>query len=443
MRFFKKNIKILLFFVILSCSKTGTQHNETLDSSLNRTKVTTKEEKNKSIVFAKVLDLHGNPIKAITVFFSESSQTQIKEKESLLIMRRSKELGVTFGRLLYPKEVLEKINKKDSKIFQGEHAITDQDGIVQFEVSKPGKYQLNASNGNDNSFTEFEITSLEEKLGTYFILRLNPSKEGSLLDGKNGLFSITGKVYDPIGTPLSDAMVKINYSGKEGLVKTDRFGKFEFLNLPQGSIMLTITHSKYAPVLKNYVELSNKEEVVYLTEGIQLYGQVLDNESLRAIKDARVFLKINGLEFQVLTDFRGNYILPPISHGEGTISIESSGYVKNQKNFVLSSQSSVWTKDKKPIEKEQIYLVRSGSIEGVLLDTNGSKITNLEVDVFISGQNYSDNFHIKTDSQGKFFLQGIYPGLQKLSVRFLGKEMNTDLHVQAGEITMVQMVATP
>ena len=256
---------------------------------------------------------------------------------------------------------------------------------------------------------------------------------------------ISGIVTGEGGNKIVGAEVVVNINNKEYIKTTDKYGRF-FINEIESSKNNTITvnkegyNSSIVNVDVNPNEIS-KVEIVLGSGSVQ--GKVTD-EVGNPLKGAEVYSIIEGNKFSTISQEDGTYILSDLPDGDSyTINVEMQGY---ETSYVQGVKVEVG----KVTDKIDFRLiVNSGSIEGVIKDSDGDLIENATI---IAKGEDNKEYKAVTDNNGKYNIEYVIIGTYTVTATKEGyfqgvasnievtkgnstKEVNFELEKTLGKIT--------
>ncbi|WP_197277547.1 carboxypeptidase regulatory-like domain-containing protein [Bacillus sp. FJAT-27245] len=253
--------------------------------------------------------------------------------------------------------------------------------------------------------------------------------------------TVKGNLVDEKGLPVVKANVQIsgNSTGNNQWygTNTDDHGSFSY-RLADGEYRLNYvsTENSCAPISiifeirdgKLYVDGEFKEQLELKLPPISFKGILLENG--QSVKDATVFVEVNGIGVPSRTDAQGNfsyrlidgiYRISYIWNGNEGIQQNIPFEIKEGKLYVLGEQ----------IEKLELNLPPV-TLKGTLVEDNGIPVANVSVE--IEGDNTW--FSTRTDAQGAFTAR-ITDGAYRIYHVWTGKEaipVNFHFEIENGKI---------
>jgi len=250
--------------------------------------------------------------------------------------------------------------------------------------------------------------------------------------------SISGIILDEKTKPVSNAIVRINNSGRRGDFRNFPFpnqrdsfitkddGKFIFNNLSTGYYNVDATHQDFANAAQNDIFLAegqNRDDIkIILTMGISLKGQVIDTEDkpLATVKVEARGIETGGpprgqffggwqqgpLTKTAVSDDKGNFTLTNLSPGTVSVNGNLEGYYRTERVVV----ELVEGKEPSPVK---IVLEKGGYITGIVLSPEQKPVP--DGTVWIKSERESANRRympffnvqssVRTNEEGKFTIE--------------------------------------
>jgi hypothetical protein len=144
-----------------------------------------------------------------------------------------------------------------------------------------------------------------------------------------------------------------------------------------------------------------------------LYGtirRVLDAEHITPLSTATVEASGPAGSFQTNTDNNGSFQFRDIPPGEYrlTAALPDTETVRADRSFVnVKSEGCAST---------ELLVMWNGRISGRATQSNGQPVKDVDVSLFLEGQDLTQRMVEKTDSDGRFAFEQLWPGRYKVSV---------------------------
>ncbi|MFC7370130.1 carboxypeptidase regulatory-like domain-containing protein [Fictibacillus iocasae] len=280
--------------------------------------------------------------------------------------------------------------------------ITDGFGQYQTNGLTPGSYTITATANNYGTSTVGATIFSDQT--TTADLSLNPFPS-----------SISGTVFTPEGTPLTNASIRVIDSNgvvvATGITGAD--GTYAISNLPQGSFT----------IVANATDFSNSSIGVTLTPGLvvsginftlernsgTIVGRVTVAETGLPIAGANVsFFQNNTLIGSTATDSDGFYSSGTIAPGSYIVQASRDGFATNNTGAVVNSGQTTTA---------NITLsTLTGTLSGSVIDTDGNPITGSGTIIQVINESGIVQQTVAADNNGNFIINNLLPGTYILNV---------------------------
>lgn len=304
--------------------------------------------------------------------------------------------------------------------------LSDDRGEFVLQDFPPGLFRLEVKSKEYANY--WMDTAFSVKQGIPFTDLELPAFKGEKLEGI---------VLDPEGRPVPDAPVFFSAKGENRIfydrVLTGRDGHFVFSHTPTGKDLFVMASKKgFAPGSYYSVEVppsSLKPLELELGKSITLKGRVFSSDGAPA-QGAEILSKVTvrvGEEKRTLgllpikADDQGIFLLNDLPPGDLRLLVKgNSGDRIHEKNLSLKSNAV--------LPELKIQLEKGNSISGVVVDDNGTTLTNALVyyfglDVFGSAL---------TGKAGEFHLRGLGKGRKNIFALAHGKAVVKEPDVEPG-----------
>lgn len=161
--------------------------------------------------------------------------------------------------------------------------------------------------------------------------------------------TVTGTVYDNLGTPVSGATVSwelSNYlSEKRGRsTVTNTNGEFALYNVSAGNILLTAVKGNYGSQQEIYVESNSTSTTILDVNPVgQITGTVKDINTQQAISGAVVeLIKNDSTVISLSTDYSGNYSFSYVPEGNHSLSVTKSLYYTSTATLTVTAGQTAY-----------------------------------------------------------------------------------------------------
>ena len=285
-------------------------------------------------------------------------------------------------------------------------ATTEADGSFKFETLGAGLYSF-----------------LVEAKGHQRLQELKKDvKEGTKLQFslKTGL-KIQGLVRGPNDEPVGGARVRaspfggnnqgkrdqVNISFDDDFVRTDEQGAFAFDTLEEGTFLLLCWHDDYQTLRRQDVRPSGDEIVLKLSAGGRVRGRVGEHGTGKAIAGARITAQdVADVHKDAISGDDGTYVLSGLQTGTRPVSVSvfADGYSRLRRDVRPQEGREV---------EENFDLQQTGSVTGIVVNTNGDAVRGARVMVKKSQPNTNVEQTIGndlTDAEGRFSLPAVESG---------------------------------
>jgi protocatechuate 3,4-dioxygenase beta subunit len=277
-----------------------------------------------------------------------------------------------------------------------------QDGQAVLDNIAPGTYRLALTDGAcGDTQTPVEVRAGQQ---TEVVLKLPR------------LFSFAGTLTDDADEPLAGAriMYRMGDGNRYHHAESDQEGLFRIRNVPAGTLRLDITHERIFKTQKTVPigdeEPLNKTFVIDAGDGV-LHGTVaIVPDRPAAEAQLRVSLK-QGKTKRIRADDDGSYRVPGLPAGEYTIRVTHDEALELAETLTLGVGE----------EKAHDFVLKKGLVVGgVVQEADGTPATGVRVFVYGPNNNTGPRQYVSrgtvVDEDGKFLLQGLFPGTYRLTV---------------------------
>jgi hypothetical protein len=270
---------------------------------------------------------------------------------------------------------------------------------------------------------------------------------------RSGPGRLSGQVLDSKGQPAVGAEVKATFHGPHtasGVTGAD--GRFT-LEVREGTYRLSARYQGLAGANAASIKVNDGEHiqgvVIRLTTSGTLKGQVAARKTGQAIAYASLWVQedVSRTSTRVTADEHGHFTLESLTAGKYHVNASATGYASQRLAGVLVEPAAT--------REVKVELVRTGTIEGVVRDTNGAPVPELSVIMRLeSGKNSlaHDESGISleaightTDAQGRYRLPKM-AGTVRLrvyrSITALGEEKLVQVP-EDGTVTVDFVVPAP
>ena len=159
------------------------------------------------------------------------------------------------------------------------------------------------------------------------------------LEAQEANRSMTGRVRDSAGTPLTDVTVRLSRDSITLVTRTDAGGRFRFTRLADGDYRLSAIRVGFVPVVEQFTLTLDgvHRELVMTARATQLdsvlvrarwtgvRGVVFDARNLAPLADARV--QLMGTDSVARTDADGTFALGMRRGGTAVVRVERDGFM--------------------------------------------------------------------------------------------------------------------
>ncbi|OED30399.1 carboxypeptidase regulatory-like domain-containing protein [Methanosphaera sp. WGK6] len=289
---------------------------------------------------------------------------------------------------------------------------TDNKGNFQLtiEETKSGIVKVEATyNGNDkyNPSSKKAEYNVEKLATTITIEPINTVKIGETV-------KIKGILTDELGRAIPNANIKISVNDEELItVVTDKDGYYytEYKTTTVGENKVDVAfeeNNKYYSTKESTTFKVIKINTVLSIDPIKdttvgkttVITGTLTDEYKNIISNSKVTVKVNGVEYEVITDNTGKFKVPVEEKAECSVTVEAD-YDGDYK-YEPSSDNTEYNVHKldTKVTLNQINTVNVGKtveITGVLTDENNNLISDAEIIISINGKELTT---VKTDENG-------------------------------------------
>jgi len=246
--------------------------------------------------------------------------------------------------------------------------------------------------------------------------------------------SISGHVWESDGvTPIENAEITVKrdsfYSESTSTLSD---GTYQFSGLLPGKYAIHASAtgfvSEYYKDIPGYttalpVVIEQTETIqdidFTLEEGGCIYGHVYESDGFTPIEGAKVYANADNIGFKnysALTLTDGSYLVNGLDPGEYQMTAYAPDYITGSaKNVKVGISSPVLV---------EFALIRGGSISGRIMDADAMPLTGVTVTIY--SEDHKRGGSAKTDVDGKYQVNRLYPGIytvQTSSDEYLGDFM--------------------
>ncbi|HZO14164.1 MAG TPA: carboxypeptidase regulatory-like domain-containing protein, partial [Polyangiaceae bacterium] len=268
--------------------------------------------------------------------------------------------------------------------------------------------------------------------------------------------TLAGRVLDPDGTPLPDALVVARFDADNPARElaqlmpgdravSDEEGRFT-LDVDEGSYTVIASATGFAAALAREVRAPRKDLELRLGRGVALFGRVTDEGGAPIPSFVVIVARPQGaLAREIVTveptlDPNGEYEIPTLPQGRFLVTVIAQGYA-------MAPDRSVELKDK-PVEAS-FALGRGGRIRGVVVDGKSREALQ-RARVSLEGH-YLGTGEVPllasatTDEHGRFEIGGVSTGPQSIFAAASDHHARVlaGLSVPAGGVLDVTVELTP
>ena len=284
-------------------------------------------------------------------------------------------------------------------------AKTDESGQFLLDRLPEGKaeIQITAKGYHPHAQTETLVIGQEQKLKV--LLKGNAVLAGHIINGVSKL-------------PLDDAGIRL--AGTEITTLSNDDGEFRIEDLPLGKHQIHVAATGF-PEQDVDVEIKegNTTDVSVALIGKGIVSGRVQQANMQPISGAKV--ELLGTGQTATTDGKGVFVLKELPTGEQRLEVMAQGYVDQRVDVVVEEKE----------RSKAIYLVGAGILSGTITSRSDRKGL-AGATVAIEGTPYLT----RSDSKGKYSLQGIPAGPVKVAVSADGYRTATfDRVVVAGRST--------
>lgn len=215
---------------------------------------------------------------------------------------------------------------------------------------------------------------------------------------------IHGRITDPNGRPIADAVVRTFHTIFTTGSKSDHNGHFVLDNLDPS----LASHSLFARK-PGYIEAksevkiegSEAEQDLVLTFGVKVQGTVVGPSS-QPVAAASVFLGFSPSAYDRIdatTDLMGRFEFACVAPGEHTVNVERRGFSGLRQKIEVPKPPS-------PPIIVPLRLETGHFLGGQVLDDQRKAIAGVSIAPRLDGE-YLSGIRAKTDAQGRFRLEGL------------------------------------
>jgi hypothetical protein len=297
---------------------------------------------------------------------------------------------------------------------------TNSKGQVRLSTNDlaPGNYIASVSYNGNSKYNPSNATAV---VNTKYDTSISVDYD---VDAKQLVATLTNSE----GKALTSAKVAVNLDGVDYSLKTNSKGqvKVSTADLAPGTYSAAFSYngnSKYNPstdaveiLVKKSAVLSAPDVcVVYQNESGEFVA-TLTNDEGKALSSANVVVTLNGVEYALKTNSKGQVKVSTVDLTPGTYTAAVS-YKGNSKYNPARATATV-TVNKKGTEISAVYNAETKEVVATLTNDEGKALNGANVVVRIYGVNYS----LKTNSKGqvKVSTADLGPGTYTASVSYKG-----------------------
>ena len=327
-------------------------------------------------------------------------------------------------------------NDRNSQSFNDR---SDKKGIARIRLL-PGVYRsTNAYMQGYSSARQQDTITVEEGTTKHLEWQLTP------------LPTVTGIVRDENGKPIKGAKLGILPGGSRG-IESDAEGRFEVSwdwNRLSGeqreAPLLVCRYEKGNLATVAIIDEGTKTVDVKLLPGVTVTGKVVDPNG-QSIADARIGMMLRQTMWastmirsnSIKTDAEGNFDIKAIpAEHRYELNVSADGY--GSERMDIHADDAV----NNHLNVETITLpVANLTISGIVVDTQGNPVANARLESYNYESGQPERLITKTDSQGKFTLDGVCEG--KINIRVNVNRAGKRLSARAitdGGATGIKIVA--
>ena len=219
--------------------------------------------------------------------------------------------------------------------------------------------------------------------------------------------SLSGRVADEYGVPLSDAQVTVQLKNKSYAVKSDADGFFTVKDLPAGvSGSVSVSCRGYADANAWMAGINPGGRGAQDFSLVQNSGTIkgsVHNEMGGPVADVCVeAVNAAGQSFSALTDDRGRYEITKVTAGSGyTVAAERAGFIDKTFARPVSVGIRSVTGDVSFVMKKNLF-----SLSGTVYDEHGNPLSNAKVWADSGDKSYS----VLTQADGSYRFNKLLAG---------------------------------
>jgi protocatechuate 3,4-dioxygenase beta subunit len=286
---------------------------------------------------------------------------------------------------------------------------------VEIRVESPSLPEYSYTTFTDKE-GNFELEGVPDQLALTYIHPgylpkteiISPQSEHKVVL-KKGTARLTLRLQDPHQFPLKECPVElVSQNGSEGYYgKTDKNGEITFSQLDDKIYLATILPSKYPRYLTDPLKPGTHNlEIPY---GGGFSGFVRDIDTKAGLKAEIKLVHSSGEEKSLKTEV-GEFAVHNLATGVWKLHLSSPDYISLNQNIKIESGNKP---DSISSGEKLFELSVGGKIKGIVVDEKGFPVKFARV---VCNDNY-----VKSNLNGKFVLDNITPGQQKLQAWKMGK----------------------
>ena len=229
---------------------------------------------------------------------------------------------------------------------------------------------------------------------------------------------LDGLVVDTAGTPVYGALVFIGgvpqyNQGSGAQTQTGRDGAFQLDTLPEGQVVIGVSHAQYAPqdITVDARAGARQQVEITLSHGGSAEGRVTLSGQPQGGKYVSINYPGNQLNRNTQTDAEGQYQLQGLPNGTANISVSVGGPGRyRSKNLAAEiADGSITVVDFH-------FAAATGIIKGVILDEDGNPLQARVSARIETADGGAENASAQSDANGSYQLQNLPAGSVLLSL---------------------------
>ena len=254
---------------------------------------------------------------------------------------------------------------------------------------------------------------------------------------RHALGRLGGEVTDPSGRSVAAARITITSGGNAEALHTTTDGGGHFLveAMPDGPYRVVVEHADFARLSLPAVEAGIAVHLV-LRLGGGLDGELFDPRTGKPPVDAR-------LQWSSGDDHRGipldgrRFRMTGLPSGPCRLTVTARGYPRIERDVDLPESDRP---GEVTLRDLRIELELGGQVRGRVRDDRGDPVSGTEVSVVVSaGPHAAKADPVKTDSEGRFLVDGVPAG----SAQVTSRGASETVEVRSNEESRVDLVLQP